>query len=223
MLVLENYINGAFSAPENQTYIDNYNPATGKVYGKIPQSGSKEVEKAVLAAEKAFKAWSETPKEERSEIMMKIAQGISNRMDEFVAAESKDNGKPMKLAAHVDIPRAVSNFEFFATGIIHFSSESHAMEGLGVNYTLRTPIGIVGCISPWNLPLYLFTWKIAPALAAGNCVIAKPSEVTPTTAYLLSKVCQEAGLPAGVLNIIHGYGHEVGDAIVRHPKIKAIS
>jgi len=223
MLVLENYINGVFSAPENQTYIDNYNPATGKVYGKIPQSGSKEVEKAVLAAEKAFKAWSETPKEERSEIMMKIAQGISNRMDEFVAAESKDNGKPMKLAAHVDIPRAVSNFEFFATGIIHFSSESHAMEGLGVNYTLRTPIGIVGCISPWNLPLYLFTWKIAPALAAGNCVVAKPSEVTPTTAYLLSKVCQEAGLPAGVLNIIHGYGHEVGDAIVRHPKIKAIS
>lgn len=223
MLTLENYIAGEFSVPENQKYIDNYNPSTGKIYGKIPQSDKKEVEKAVVAAENAFPNWSKTPKEERSKIMMKIAQGIANRMDEFVAAESKDNGKPIKLARQVDIPRAISNFEFFATGILHFSSESHAMEGVGVNYTLREPIGIVGCISPWNLPLYLFTWKIAPALAAGNCVIAKPSEITPVTAYLLAKVCQEAGLPKGVLSIIHGYGHEVGDAIVRHPKIKAIS
>jgi aminomuconate-semialdehyde/2-hydroxymuconate-6-semialdehyde dehydrogenase len=144
-------------------------------------------------------------------------------MHEFVAAESKDNGKPLKLAAQVDIPRAISNFEFFATGILHFASESHQMEGLGVNYTLRKPIGVVACISPWNLPLYLFSWKIAPALAAGNTVVAKPSEVTPMTAYLLSEVCKEAGLPDGVLNIVHGLGHEVGEAMVKHPEVKAIS
>jgi aminomuconate-semialdehyde/2-hydroxymuconate-6-semialdehyde dehydrogenase len=144
-------------------------------------------------------------------------------MDEFVQAESKDNGKPISLAAHVDIPRAVSNFHFFATAILHFASESHEMVGEGINYTLRKPIGIVGCISPWNLPLYLFSWKIAPALAAGNCVIAKPSEITPYTAYLLGTVAAEAGMPPGVLNILHGEGGTVGDAIVKHPKIKAIS
>ena len=144
-------------------------------------------------------------------------------MDEFVQAESRDNGKPVSLAAHVDIPRSVSNFHFFATAITHFSSESHYMEGEGINYTLRKPIGIVGCISPWNLPLYLFSWKIAPALAAGNCVVSKPSEITPYTAYLLGKIAQEAGIPAGVLNILHGLGHKVGDAIVKHKKIKAIS
>jgi aminomuconate-semialdehyde/2-hydroxymuconate-6-semialdehyde dehydrogenase len=155
--------------------------------------------------------------------MMRIADGIRMRMDEFVAAESKDNGKPLKLAAQVDIPRAISNFEFFATGILHFASESHQMEGLGVNYTLRKPIGVVACISPWNLPLYLFSWKIAPALAAGNTVVAKPSEVTPMTAYLLAEVCKDAGLPDGVLNIVHGLGHEVGEVMVKHPNVKAIS
>ena len=123
----------------------------------------------------------------------------------------------------MDIPRAISNFEFFATGILHFASESHQMEGLGVNYTLRKPIGVVACISPWNLPLYLFSWKIAPALASGNTVVAKPSEVTPMTAYLLAEVCIEAGLPDGVLNIVHGLGHEVGEAMVKHPNVKAIS
>jgi aminomuconate-semialdehyde/2-hydroxymuconate-6-semialdehyde dehydrogenase len=223
MLILENYINGQLVAPANKQYIDNYEPSTGKIYGKIPRSTASEVAQAVEAAEKAFPLWAKTSKEIRSGILIKIAKGIENNMDAFVAAESKDNGKPLKLARQVDIPRAVSNFEFFATAILHFSSDSHAMEGLGINYTLREPIGTIGCISPWNLPLYLFSWKIAPALAAGNCVIAKPSEITPTTAYLLSKICQEAGLPDGVLNIVHGYGHEVGDAIVRHPKIKAIS
>src|SRR5574343_414786 len=144
-------------------------------------------------------------------------------MDEFVSAESLDNGKPLSLAKRVDIPRAVSNFRFFATAIQQSSTETHFMEGVGVNYTLRRPIGVVACISPWNLPLYLFSWKIAPALAAGNCVIAKPSEITPYTAYLLGKVAKEAGLPDGVLNILHGLGGSVGDAIVKHPKIKAIS
>jgi aminomuconate-semialdehyde/2-hydroxymuconate-6-semialdehyde dehydrogenase len=161
--------------------------------------------------------------EERSKILVRLSEGIENNMDEFVQAESRDNGKPVSLAAHVDIPRAVSNFHFFATAITHFASESHHMEGVGINFTTRKPIGIVGCISTWNLPLYLFSWKIAPALAAGNCVIAKPSEITPYTAYLLGRIAQEAGMPAGVLNILHGTGPKVGDAIVKHPKIKAIS
>ena len=220
---LKNFINGQYIAPKSDLYIDNIEPATGKVYSLIPDSDEDDVKMAVEAAEKAFPIWSKMSVEERSNILMKLSEGIQNRMDEFVAAESKDNGKPLSLAAHVDIPRAVSNFYFFATAIIHFSSESHYMEGLGLNYTLRKPIGIVGCISPWNLPLYLFSWKIAPALAAGNCVVAKPSEITPYTAYLLGEVAKEAGMPDGVLNILHGYGHKVGDAIIKHPKVKAIS
>ena len=220
---LKNFINGEFIAPTTGQYIDNYEPATGKVYSLIPDSDEKDVELAIQAAERAFPIWSKMSIESRSDIMLKIAKGIEDRMDEFVKAESRDNGKPEKLALQVDIPRAVSNFHFFATGILHFASESHSMEGLGVNYTTRKPIGIVGCISPWNLPLYLFTWKIAPALAAGNCVVAKPSEVTPYTAYLLGEVIKESGMPDGVLNIVHGLGHRAGDAIVKHPLVKAIS
>lgn len=220
---LQNYINGQYCAPIGGQYIDNYEPATGKVYSLIPNSDARDVEQAVESAEKAFPVWSSMSAEERSAILVRLSLGIEQRMDEFVAAESRDNGKPLTLAAHVDIPRAVSNFHFFATAILHFASESHYMEGVGFNYTIRKPLGIVGCISPWNLPLYLFSWKIAPALAAGNCVVAKPSEITPYTAYLLGEVCTEAGLPAGVLNILHGEGASVGDAIVKHPKIKAIS
>jgi aminomuconate-semialdehyde/2-hydroxymuconate-6-semialdehyde dehydrogenase len=220
---LQNFIDGAYCAPKSGNYIDNYEPATGKVYSLIPNSDAADVEIAVQAAERAFPIWSKMSAEDRSAILIKLSEGIQARMDEFVAAESKDNGKPVSLAAHVDIPRAVSNFHFFATAIVHFASESHYMEGVGVNYTLRKPIGIVGCISPWNLPLYLFSWKIAPALAAGNCVIAKPSEITPYTAYLLGQVAKDAGLPDGVLNILHGEGKTVGDAIIKHPKIKAIS
>jgi aminomuconate-semialdehyde/2-hydroxymuconate-6-semialdehyde dehydrogenase len=223
MFQIKNYINGQLCSPIDGQYIDNYEPATGQVYAHIPRSNQKDAVLAIDAATKAYKGWSLTTKEERSAVMMRIADGIRKRMDEFVAAESKDNGKPLKLAAQVDIPRAISNFEFFATGILHFASESHQMEGLGVNYTLRKPIGVVACISPWNLPLYLFSWKIAPALAAGNTVVAKPSEVTPMTAYLLSEVCKDAGLPDGVLNIVHGLGHEVGEALVKHPEVKAIS
>jgi len=220
---LQNFVNGSYQDPIDANYIDNYEPATGQVYSLIPNSNERDVELAVTAAEKALPIWSAMSIEERSSIMMKLSKGIEARMDEFVAAESKDNGKPMSLAAHVDIPRAVSNFHFFATAIEHFASESHNMEGVGINYTLRKPIGIVGCISPWNLPLYLFSWKIAPALATGNCVIAKPSEITPYTAYLLGQVAKDAGMPDGVLNILHGLGTTVGDAIVKHPKIKAIS
>jgi len=223
MKKLQNFINGNYCDPCSGEYIDNFEPATGEVYSLIPNSNADDVQSAVTAAEQAFPIWSNMSIEERSEILVKLSQGIEARMDEFVDAESRDNGKPRSLAAHVDIPRAVSNFHFFATAILHYASESHNMVGVGVNYTLRKPIGIVGCISPWNLPLYLFSWKIAPALAAGNCVIAKPSEVTPYTAYLLGEVAKEAGMPPGVLNILHGEGGSVGDAIVKHPKIEAIS
>jgi aminomuconate-semialdehyde/2-hydroxymuconate-6-semialdehyde dehydrogenase len=220
---LRNFINGSYCAPVLGQYMDNYEPATGSVYCQIPNSTEEDVKMAVEAAEKAFPIWSTMPAAERGAILMRLSQGIEKRMEQFVAAESRDNGKPLSLAAHVDIPRAVSNFHFFATAVEHISSESHYMEGLGVNFTTRKPIGVVGCISPWNLPLYLFSWKIAPALAAGNCVIAKPSEITPYTAYLLGEVIAESGMPAGVLNILHGTGQSVGDAIVKHPKIKAIS
>ncbi|MBM3160806.1 MAG: aldehyde dehydrogenase [Bacteroidetes bacterium] len=223
MKKLQNFINGVYCPPASGKYFDNYDPSTGEVYSLIPHSDCEDVSCAVSAAEAAYPIWSAMSVEERSRILIRLSVGIETRMEEFVAAESRDNGKPLSLAAQVDIPRAISNFHFFATAILHFASESHYMEGVGVNYTTRKPIGIVGCISPWNLPLYLFSWKIAPALAAGNCVIAKPSEVTPYTAYLLGKVAQEAGMPQGVLNILHGMGAQVGDAIVRHPKIKAIS
>ena len=223
MIHIENYINGQLIKPTLNQYIDNVDPSRGEVYSQIPSSTKEDVELAVNASKKAFKTWSNMPKEMRSNIMLKVADIIEERMDEFAAAESLDNGKPLSLAKAVDIPRAVSNFKFFATAILHYASESHYMEGLGVNYTVRKPIGVVGCISPWNLPLYLFTWKIAPALAAGNCVVAKPSEITPMTAYLLSKACIDAGMPEGVFNIVHGLGQHVGDAITRHKDITAIS
>ena len=220
---LENFIGGNFIGPLSGNFIDNVNPATGAVYGQIPDSNTKDIDVAVKAAKKAFPSWRVLPVEKRFIILNKIAELIDNNLEELALAETNDNGKPLWLSKQVDIPRASSNFRFFATGIMHFANESHQMEDKAVNYTLRQPIGIVGCISPWNLPLYLFTWKIAPALAAGNCVIAKPSEVTPVTAFLLGKICKEAGLPDGVLNIVHGTGPHCGEAIVKHPDIKAIS
>lgn len=220
---LENFIGGNFIGPLSGKFIDNINPATGQVYGQIPDSNEKDIEVAVQAAKKAFPAWSVLPVEQRFTILNKIAELIEENLEELALAETTDNGKPLWLSKQVDIPRASSNFRFFATGIMHFANESHQMEDKAVNYTLRQPIGIVGCISPWNLPLYLFTWKIAPALAAGNCVIAKPSEVTPLTSFLLGKICKEAGLPDGVLNIVHGTGTICGEAIVKHRDIKAIS
>lgn len=219
---LENFIDGEFIHPSKVLYIDNINPASGEVYGQIPNSSDIDIQIAVDAAKLAFSSWSKTSAESRFKLLNKIADLIDENLNELAMAESNDNGKPLWLSKEVDIPRASSNFRFFATAAMHFASESHAMEN-GINYTLRQPIGIVGCISPWNLPLYLFTWKIAPALAAGNCVIAKPSEVTPVSAYLLAKITKEAGLPDGVLNIVHGDGPSCGEAIVKHPDIKAIS
>ena len=221
---IKNYINGKFLEPVSDNWIDNYNPSTGEVYGKIPNSNQDDVEKAYQAAALAFPKWSNTTLEQRSKIVSKISDLILEKLDILAEAESKDNGKPVALAKQIDIPRAASNFQFFANAITQFSSESHESVGLNaINFTLRQPFGVVGCISPWNLPLYLFTWKIAPAIVAGNCVVAKPSEITPMTAYLLGEICNEVGLPNGVLNIVHGLGTTTGQAIVEHPNIKAIS
>lgn len=220
---IQNYINGVLVAPIQNQYIDNFNPATGKVYSYVPDSDADDVAAASAAAKAAFPSWSNTSKEKRSAILLKVVSLIEKNLDRLAEAESMDNGKPVWLAKMIDIPRAAKNFHFYATAILHEHNESHSMENSAINYTLRQPLGIAGCISPWNLPLYLFTWKIAPALASGNCVVAKPSEITPMTAYLLSELCIEAGLPAGVLNIVHGLGHKVGAAIVSNPDIPAIS
>ncbi len=218
-----NYVNGELVAPASDNYLDNYDPSRGAVYSHIPDSDARDIEKAVAAAKEAFPAWSKTSREERSGLMLKVAELIDAHHEMLAQAEAKDNGKPLKLARRVDIPRASANFRFFATAILHESSEAHRMDDVAMNYTERTPVGVAGCISPWNLPLYLFTWKIAPALAAGNTVVAKPSEITPMTAFLLSKLCIEAGLPKGVLNIVHGLGPKVGQAISEHPDVPLIS
>lgn len=223
MRKIENYIGGELVAPLSGEYLDNYNPATGEVYSLIPDSDEPDVARAVEAAKKAFPIWSKMSAEQRHDYLIKISNLIERDLDFLAEAESVDNGKPKSLAKMVDIPRAVSNFKFYATAAMHFSSEAFETVGEAINYTLRQPLGVVGCISPWNLPLYLFSWKIAPALAAGCCVVAKPSEIAPMTAYLLSKICIEAGLPEGVLNIVHGLGTKAGSAIVTHKDIKAIS
>lgn len=221
---LENFIGGNFIGPLSGEFLDGINPATAEIYYQVPNSNKKDISVAVSAAQKVFAEWSNTAVEKRFSILNKIADLIDEHSGELALAETNDNGKPLWLSKAVDIKRASDNFRFFATGIMHFASESHfTNDKNAVNYTLRQPIGVVGCISPWNLPLYLFTWKIAPALAAGNCVIAKPSEVTAVTAFLLGKICKIAGLPDGVLNIVHGDGPNCGEAIIKHPDIKAIS
>jgi aminomuconate-semialdehyde/2-hydroxymuconate-6-semialdehyde dehydrogenase len=218
-----NYIKGELIPPASGNFIDNYNPAEGKIYSKIADSGEEDVAAAVEAASNAFAAWSNTSPEKRCEILLKLADLIDRNLDKLALAESIDQGKPVRLAKTLDIPRASANIKFFATAANHFASEAHITQSEAINYTIRNPIGVVGCISPWNLPLYLFTWKIAPALAVGCTIVAKPSELTPMTAFLFSQLCIEAGLPAGVLNIVHGYGAKAGQAIIEHPGITAIS
>lgn len=220
--MIKNFIDGELTEPVSGNYFNNFEPATGEVYSQIPDSDERDIELAVESAEKAFVKWSSVSIEKRSIILRKISDIIESRLDEFAIAESKDQGKPVWLAKSVDIPRAVSNFRFFANAITQFSNETYHNETTQ-NFVLRQSVGVVGAISPWNLPLYLFTWKIAPAFAAGNCVVAKPSEITPMTAFMISEICNEAGLPAGVLNIVHGFGQKVGRAISSHPKIKAIT
>ena len=220
---IRNFIAGQFVEPIGGKYLDNIEPATGKPYSKVADSGKEDVDLAVAAAEKAFADWSKKPATERSPILLRIADLIERDLEKFARAESIDTGKPLSLARSLDIPRAVANFRFFATAILHTESEAHITDGVAFNYTLRQPRGIAGLISPWNLPLYLLSWKIAPAIAVGNTAIAKPSELTPMTAYLLCEVCVEAGLPNGVLNVVHGTGPNVGAAITAHPKIGTIS
>ena len=220
---IKNYINGELVEPSSGKYIDNYNPASGKVYSLVPDSKENDINTAVLAAKNAFQSWSKTSKKYRSDLLMRLASRIEDYSEELIIAESRDNGKPESLARLVDIPRASENFRFFATAILHFSSELHDMDGKALNYTLREPIGVAACISPWNLPLYLLTWKIAPALAAGNTVVAKPSEVTPMSAYILSKICAEIDFPPGVLNIVHGLGSKIGDSLTGHEDTPIVS
>ncbi len=218
-----NYIDGKFVEPAGGNFLENFEPATGKAYSLIPDSDKADVDKAVMAAKAAFPSWSALTRQERSDHLLNVSRRIMERHDELAKAESTDNGKPIWLAKRVDIPRASENFKFFATAILHDSSELHDTDGKYLNYTLRQPIGVAGCISPWNLPLYLFTWKIAPALAAGNTVVAKPSEITPMTAFLLSEICDEVGFPKGVLNLVHGLGANVGAAITEHTEVPIIS
>ncbi len=216
-----NFVDGAFQ--NTPQILENVTPGTGQVFGTIPRSGAAEVDQAMAAAKRAFPSWSKTPVAERAACLERLADAVRDHADMLAKEEARDNGKPLSLAAHVDIPRAEKNLRFYASGIQHYASESHAMEGEAINYTLRKALGVVACISPWNLPLYLFTWKVAPALAAGNCVVAKPSELTPVTAYLLSTWVKEAGFPDGVFNVLHGLGPEVGEAMVTHPDIAAVS
>ncbi|CAN5127893.1 aldehyde dehydrogenase [soil metagenome] len=219
---LENYIGGSLRAPASRDYLENFEPATGRAYALTPESDAADLTDAASAAEAAFAEWRSQPAGTRARLLLDIAARVEAQAEALARAESVDTGKPIRLARDIDIPRASANLRFFAAAATQFASESHAMEG-AINYTLRQPHGVVACISPWNLPLYLLTWKIAPALAAGNCVIAKPSEITPMTAWLFSRICIDAGLPAGVLNILHGTGAHIGQALVTHPSIRAIS
>jgi aminomuconate-semialdehyde/2-hydroxymuconate-6-semialdehyde dehydrogenase len=220
---IKNFIDGQFVEPIGGKYLDNIEPATGKPYSQVADSDAQDVDLAVAAAEKTFCDWSKKTVAERSRFLLRIADLIERDLDKFARAESIDTGKPISLARTLDIPRSIANFRFFATAILHTESEAHITDNVAFNYTLRQPRGIAGLISPWNLPLYLLSWKIAPALAVGNTAIAKPSELTPMTAYMLCEIGREAGLPNGVLNIVHGTGPKVGAAITAHPKISTIS
>ncbi len=223
MLSIGHYIDGELIEPHSGAYLDNVDPATGGVYSRVADGDAADVEAAVAAAERAFPAWSSTPADARSQHLLHVADAIERRIEDFAHAECVDTGKPLSLARTADIPRAVKNFRFFATAILHAKSETHVTDGVALNYTLRQPRGVCGLISPWNLPLYLLSWKVAPALATGNTVVAKPSEVTPMTAHMLAEICREVGLPNGVLNIVHGLGAKVGAAMTHHPKITTIS
>ncbi len=223
MLTITNYVNGRFVGPTSGQTFPKIDPATGAVIAHVPDSDERDVAQAVEAAANAFPSWSRTPAAERSRLLMTIAQRIEDRLAPLAEAECRDPGKPLRLAKTVDIPRSASNFRFFATAIQTFHSEAYRTDQLALNYTLLQPRGVAGLLSPWNLPLYLFSWKIAPALATGNTVVAKPSELTPTTAHLLAEIAQEVGVPAGVFNVLHGYGHKVGAALVAHPRVPTIS
>jgi aminomuconate-semialdehyde/2-hydroxymuconate-6-semialdehyde dehydrogenase len=218
-----NFIGGEFRPPGSCRFLEDVNPATGGVIAEIADSDGADVDAAVAAASRAFPAWRATPAEERSRLLLRLADLIEEDSEALAALESEDSGKPIALARRLDVPRAVRNFRFFATAILHAATECHPMDEGALNYTLRQPLGVAGLISPWNLPLYLLTWKVAPAIAAGNCCVAKPSELTPLTADRLAELSREAGIPAGVINIVHGRGVVAGRAITAHPDVPLIS
>jgi aminomuconate-semialdehyde/2-hydroxymuconate-6-semialdehyde dehydrogenase len=222
MQKLHHWIDGQPQQPRSGGWLDVFDPNTSQTHAQVARGDAADVEAAVAAALRAFPSWSALRNSERAAWLEKLASALESRTQEFARAESLDGGKPLALARDAEIPRAVSNLRFFAHAATQFASESHHGEA-GLNYTLRAPLGIVATISPWNLPLYLFTWKIAPALAAGNTVVAKPSEVTPLTATLLAELAAEIGFPRGVLNIVHGLGPEVGEPLVAHPQVRAVS
>lgn len=223
MQQLPNFLAGKPCEPHAGRYLDNIEPATGQVFSRVADSDPQDVEEAVRAAAAAFPDWARTPAAERSRLLLALAQRIDERAEELAQAESRDTGKPLRLARQVDIPRAAANFRFFATALVHTHTEAYRTDSLALNYTLRQPRGVCGLIAPWNLPLYLLTWKIAPALATGNTAVAKPSELTPLTAYLLGGICREVGFPPGVLNLVHGRGATAGAALVSHPLVRTIS
>jgi aminomuconate-semialdehyde/2-hydroxymuconate-6-semialdehyde dehydrogenase len=218
-----NFIDGQFRPPCSGKYLPDAEPATGRVIAEIPEGGPEDVDAAVAAASRAFPGWRRTPAEERSRILLRVADRIEENFEELARLESRDNGKTVGLARRMDVPRAILNFRFFATAILHAESRAHITDDRALNYTLRQPLGVAGLISPWNLPLYLLTWKIAPAIAAGNCCVAKPSELTPLTAARLAELIVEAGVPPGVVNIVHGYGASAGRALTAHPNVPLLS
>jgi aminomuconate-semialdehyde/2-hydroxymuconate-6-semialdehyde dehydrogenase len=218
-----NYINGQWVAPVQGQFLDNYRPQDGTVYGQLADSTSEDIDLAVRAAQAAFPAWKKLRRQERAQFLYKIADAIESKLEIFAAAESQDQGKPLHLARQMDIPRAIENFRFFAGAILHQQEKAFQSSEEIFNYTRREPMGVAGLISPWNLPLYLLTWKIAPALAAGNTAVAKPSELTSATAQLLGQVFAEVGLPPGVCNLVFGQGIKAGDALVAHPEVPLIS
>ncbi len=222
LITLNNFIDGALAAPQNAQYLDCVEPATGAVYARVPDSDAADLDRAVAAATRAFPAWRATPHEARAAMMRKLADLVEARFEAFARAESIDNGKPISLARATDIPRAIANLRNFASADTRTLQQTFEKEN-STSRTERSPIGVVAVISPWNLPLLLFTWKLAPALMAGNCVIAKPSEITPMTAFMLSELLNDAGFPPGVVNILHGRGGSIGAAITAHPRIRAIS
>lgn len=220
---LKNYIDGQFVAPKSGRYLDNFDPSTGQVYSQLPDSEAIDAILAVQVANKAFAKWSQTSTKERAQFLIKIADKIEARIDEFVKAESRDMGKPEWLAREVDLPRAIYNFRYFAALIQGDSTLATQVEGKAVEYTIRQPHGVTALIGPWNMPLYTLTFKIAPSLAVGNVAICKPSEYSPMTAHMLAEVFSEVGLPPGVCNIIFGKGNPVGTTLVQHPGVPMIS
>ncbi|WP_102271741.1 aldehyde dehydrogenase [Cytobacillus massiliigabonensis] len=219
------FINGQFVDSQNQKTFENINPATEEVLGTVAEGGKEEVDYAVAAARRALNgSWKKTTLQERSKILRRIGDLILERQEELAHLESLDTGKPFALANSIDVPRAAYNFHFYADYIISVGTDAYQQDQQALHYSYRRPVGVVGIIKPWNLPLLLLTWKLAPCLGMGNTAVIKPAEWTPMTATVLMEICKEAGVPDGVVNLVHGFGpNSAGGAISEHPDIDAIS